>query len=824
MARQKQRRYLRLRQDSEFESPCEPRYDPTFPVPESYGIYIALCLILLIGSFVFKDYLLLKRLYLFQDIGSDTLNVFYPQFIHIANYLRTDGIPMWSFHQGMGQSIFPADINNPFTLILYFLGADLIPYAIGYLEYFKVLLGGMVVYFYLTTLGVHVYVRIIGSLLFAFSSIVIAGSGWYNHATLAVYGAFLLFSFERLFQSKSWIWLPLATALLSTNLAHFYFFSLFLLAYAITRHTIVYGWKPKRLFLFLLWVAGVGALGLGMNFVFSSANLLTMINSPRVTGEASFYDVLISTHLLSLEEPIHYTTAVMRLFSSDLLGTGSMFKGWQNFLEAPMFYCGLPSLLLIPQLLIVPERRRAVACFALLGFWMLLIMFPFFRYAFYAFTGDYYKGGLSIFVSLTLIALSTKSLDHIVRHRVINFRHLLLTLALLMVALFYPYKSLTDSVDPTLRTLIALLLILYTLLLNQFTKAPRPTLIAILFLAVLSMELAVLSSVTTHRRMTLSPEDLKRQVGYNDYSVDAVKYLKSVDKSFYRINKTYYSGPAIHTSFNDAKIQGYYGTPSYESFNSKHYIRFLGDLDIVNSQDEHQTRWAVGLISRPLLQTVGSVKYNLSKESRLELTNIGYEVLKQIGDVIIFENRKFLPLGFTYDKVIRFEDFKKLPTAQKDVALFRAAVVFEKDEASFAGLELTATEALPLQWSWGNYEKDVLALRENTLVIKEHSHNHIVGNIELTKRKLLFFSIPYDEGWSVAVDGKKSSLAVINVGFMGLMLDSGNHHVELRFRPPLLRVGMMISILSTILYIVLALKAKNMGTIPIGSTNVKEEL
>ena len=185
----------------------------------------------------------------------------------------------------------------------------------------------------------------------------------------------------------------------------------------------------------------------------------------------------------------------------------------------------------------------------------------------------------------------------------INRGLLFCTLSVLMLALFYPYDSLSTAVDPALRTLIALYLIVYTVLLDVFAKGRGRTLVGFAFLVLLSTELMVLSYLTTHRRLTLSPNDLTQKVGYNDYTVDAVKYLNSIDKGFYRVNKTYQSGTAIHTSYNDAKIQGYYGTRSYDSFNSKYYIQFLGDLDVINAQDEHQTRWSVGLISRPLLQT-----------------------------------------------------------------------------------------------------------------------------------------------------------------------------------------------------------------------------
>ena len=86
------------------------------------GLGICIALVASIGTFVFWRYLCFEYVYLFKDIGGDTLNQFYPRLVHIAEYLRTEGIPKWSFHQGMGQNLFPGDIHNPFRLILYILG------------------------------------------------------------------------------------------------------------------------------------------------------------------------------------------------------------------------------------------------------------------------------------------------------------------------------------------------------------------------------------------------------------------------------------------------------------------------------------------------------------------------------------------------------------------------------------------------------------------------------------------------------------------------------------------------------------------------------
>jgi len=96
----------------------------------------------------------------------------------------------------------------------------------------------------------------------------------------------------------------------------------------------------------------------------------------------------------------------------------------------------------------------------------------------------------------------------------------------------------------------------------------------ILLIVLCVIEVTYLSGITVNKRDVVTQSILKEKVGYNDYTVEAVNYLKQTDKSFYRLNKDYSSGLAIHSSINDAKVQGYYGTPSYFSFNQKIILNF----------------------------------------------------------------------------------------------------------------------------------------------------------------------------------------------------------------------------------------------------------
>jgi uncharacterized membrane protein YfhO len=108
------------------------------------------------------------------------------------------------------------------------------------------------------------------------------------------------------------------------------------------------------------------------------------------------------------------------------------------------------------------------------------------------------------------------------------------------------------------------------------------------------------------------------------------------------------------------------------------------------------------------------------------------------------------------------------------------------------------------------YVEDIKNLKKNTMQIRKFSNDNIVGDITLDKNKLLFLSIPYDKGWQIKVDGKKAKTEKINIGFIGVFLNKGFHTVELKYTPPFLIAGMVVSLLSLILFasiIIISLKA-----------------
>ena len=66
------------------------------------------------------------------------------------------------------------------------------------------------------------------------------------------------------------------------------------------------------------------------------------------------------------------------------------------------------------------------------------------------------------------------------------------------------------------------------------------------------------------------------------------------------------------------------------------------------------------------------------------------------------------------------------------------------------------------------------------------------------EERLLVFSLPEDEGWTVTVDGEQTeTVTALNI-LMAVPLTAGEHTVALRYTPPGLVPGAVLTVLSVL--------------------------
>jgi len=767
--------------------------------------WLVLGVISLVAFIVFKDFIFHNKIYLFRDIGSDSLNASWPWMTHSADYIAQYGIPSWSFNMGMGQSLLSFSAYDPFDYLLYPFGKENMPYLVIYKELAKILLAGFLFFRYLKLLNLSNYVSLVGSLLFAFCGYMIVGSGWFLFSFEVFIAALLLYSFELLFQKNKWYGFVIPIFLIGISRPfNLWTYALFLTLYILFRvYQSEEKFEIKKTILLFLKIAGVSILGLGLSAPLLLEHLQVMIDSPRGSGPDSYSSTLAALPMFQTPDKMEFGTAMMRFFSSDILGSGINFKGWQNLLEAPMFYCGIPCLLLFTQYFQFLSKKTKRFAIVLLAIWLLPVVFPYFRRAFWLFSGDYYRT-YSFFVSLVLIFFSVNAFDKIIAQRKINLKALFISLGILLILLYYPYFTEKGVVDGGIKLFAVVALFFYTGMLYMIGKKEDTLNYKYAFLFFLVIELSFFSWCTVNRRSNVAGKDLALKTGYNDYSVEAIDYLRQTDKSFYRIDKNYFSSPAIHGSLNDGMVQGYYGTSSYNPFNQLHYINYLKTMGIINKVNELESRWSPGLINRFILESLNDVKYVFSKSGYSQpIWRVTHDSVARFGDVLVLKNKFAMPFGFGYGRYIKLSDFENLPLGQKDYVSTLACVVRDEDVAKMSRLR---AYDLKDTLSQTQFTIDVLkqhtdSLRKSVLNITEFNPVKIRAGINLVAPQVIYTSLPYDKGWSVSDKGAPLEKLILSNGMTGFSLEKGSHELEFAYVSHNYKRGLLISLFSFCIFI-----------------------
>lgn len=79
--------------------------------------------------------------------------------------------------------------------------------------------------------------------------------------------------------------------------------------------------------------------------------------------------------------------------------------------------------------------------------------------------------------------------------------------------------------------------------------------------------------------------------------------------------------------------------------------------------------------------------------------------------------------------------------------------------------------------------------------------NKIAGTIERKEAGTLITSIPFDENFTVSIDGKKAKTEKVNTAFLGIKMEKGIHDIEIIYHSPGLKTGEIISAVGLLFWV-----------------------
>ncbi|PWL43307.1 MAG: hypothetical protein DBY45_07465 [Clostridiales bacterium] len=319
--------------------------------------------------------------------------------------------------------------------------------------------------------------------------------------------------------------------------------------------------------------------------------------------------------------------------------------------------------------------------------------------------------------------------------------------------------------------------------LTRLTKKAffRATTIAVCFMAILTsilmMALGKGNSLTTHRVVEMGL-----------HGRDKLTFLQQDNDEFYRID--------MYNNVDDDKkcmdnFPMYWQVPTIQAFHSVVPASIFTFYDSIGFDR--------GVGSRPDVNYRGvraltSVKYLLTYAGEKDADTEGFSYLTTENEFDIYRNDNYVPMGFTYDYYVNDKMFDDFSEKSRDRLMLSAIHLNDEQIDRYGDIlaELPLTE-YPII-SMEGLQQDAANRRKNTCYFFETDNLGFTAKIDTPTDELVFFSVPWEAGWTATVNGEPAIVENVNNGFMAVRVPAGDSTIRFDYMTPGLKTGFLITL------------------------------
>ena len=187
-------------------------------------------------------------------------------------------------------------------------------------------------------------------------------------------------------------------------------------------------------------------------------------------------------------------------------------------------------------------------------------------------------------------------------------------------------------------------------------------------------------------------------------------------------------------------------------------------------------------ISNYALRGLLSVKYLITtpekQEDFLAAADEGWDYYDTRDGFMLYENENYVPMGFTYDYYITEEEYEATVKNTRSNLLMRALVLSEEDAAVYGKyLKKLPEEKLNDLW-YDTYVSDCADRRASACRVFRMTNSGFHAEIDLKKEELVFFSVPYDDGFTAYVNGREADILRVDEGLMAVLAPAGENTID----------------------------------------------
>ena len=258
----------------------------------------------------------------------------------------------------------------------------------------------------------------------------------------------------------------------------------------------------------------------------------------------------------------------------------------------------------------------------------------------------------------------------------------------------------------------------------------------------------------------------------------------------------------------DKSCLQYFGSTAAPSILS--FYPGLGVKRDVRSEPEITNYALRGLLSVEYLITTPEQRESFEDEA-----DAGWTYLADVDGYTLYHNDNYVPMGFTYDYYVTKATYEASVKTLRSNLLLRALVLEDEDVKAYGQYLTELPDEMLEELHYDSYTQDCADRRAHSCSVFQMNNAGFHAEITMDKANLVFFSVPYDDGFTAYVNGEKTDILQVDEGLMAVLCPAGASSIDFVYQAAGLsasRVVTAVAIPVWVVYVACFVRRKRRST------------
>lgn len=272
------------------------------------------------------------------------------------------------------------------------------------------------------------------------------------------------------------------------------------------------------------------------------------------------------------------------------------------------------------------------------------------------------------------------------------------------------------------------------------------------------------------------------------------QYVQRNIKGRENMNTVLKDGERIDTVDTETNAGMYWNMPTIRAFHSVVPGSIFDFYHNVGQKRDVNTEPA---LSNDALHALLSVRYLFDGDTTEQTLHPNYTYSHDDNGNHVYSFDYYIPMGFSYDRYITRSQLEENFVESSRTYLMLNTLVIEDEQADALSF-MERSQELSLNADMMDLDAVVAQRRAHTVSGFTYTKNGFTCSFTGTEKRVIFFSVPYEDGWSATVNGQPAEILRVNLGFMAVVCEEGVNEIEFTFTTPGLKTGFIAAGISAV--------------------------